>query len=105
MLLEYIPYFVAGLAGTFLHVAKKVSGRKIGSVFTYIEHNSRAMVVSILTYALIFWAWVENPDLAVLIGLPEAPSILVLLLIGYNVDSLSLELPLAMGRGKIRDDG
>lgn len=91
-MIEYLPYAVVGLIGLFLHTASKVKSKKISAVFTYIGSESKAMFTSLLTLAIFFWAWVENPDLAVYLGLTSTPSIIVMFIMGYSIDSIALKV-------------
>ena len=77
-----------GLCGILLHIAKRVKGQRLGSLWSYIAEHSLQVAVSWLTFSLVFIGWLYQPELAAQLGFAQSPGPLSALLLAFAADSV-----------------
>lgn len=85
---SYWLLYGIGLGGALLHIAKKVKGQRLGSLWQYVGEHSLQVAMSWLTYTLVFVGWIYQPALAASLGFSHEPGPLSVVLLAYASDSL-----------------
>ncbi len=96
---KLLIFYAVGNLGIVLHIAKRVRGQRLTSLWNYIGSHSLSIFISWLTYTLVYVGWVEQPELAASLGFAYAPGVLAAIILAFVSDSiLSFQIDRTMSK-------